>query len=371
MRLSPTHRSAASALLVAAMLAAPVGPVLAQAAPPAASGAPAAGEGRDVPVSDEAKKRFKAGVDFLKDPDGARYEEAYREFKAAYQISPSWKILGNLGLCSLKLERNSEAVEAYERYLREGGADIDPGERAQIEKDVNLVKTSSAEVTLSAQGGRGDVSVLDQRTKSNGAMAINIYPLPAGKPLKLLMQAGRHVIVAKAGGHEEKWETDLMAQKPVEHAFKLAAPAPGGSAAQPSASATGAPSAPPPSGSPLRTVGYVGAGVGGAMLLAGVVTGLLGKSKLSDLDAACPNKRCGSDQKSKADSIETLQTLTNVFLIGGGVLAAAGVTLIVVGPGESSAVAARGGARPPAAPRLSLSPLSLPQGGGILAGGSF
>jgi len=76
----------------------------------------ASGDGRAA-VTPEARKNFEAGVGFLNDPDGARYEPAYAAFKAAYQASPSWKILGNLGLCALKLERNSEAIEAYQRYL--------------------------------------------------------------------------------------------------------------------------------------------------------------------------------------------------------------------------------------------------------------
>jgi len=38
----------------------------------------------DAPITDEARTHFSAGVNLLRDPDGARYEEAYREFKAAY-----------------------------------------------------------------------------------------------------------------------------------------------------------------------------------------------------------------------------------------------------------------------------------------------
>jgi len=55
------------------------------------------------------------------DPDGARYEEAYREFKDCVRRFPSWKILGNLGITSMKLERDGEAVDAFEKYLA-GGA---------------------------------------------------------------------------------------------------------------------------------------------------------------------------------------------------------------------------------------------------------
>jgi tetratricopeptide (TPR) repeat protein len=79
----------------------------------------------DVQITEEARQHFKAGVNLLNDPDGPRYEEAYREFKAAYASSPSYKILGNLGLCAMKLERDGEAIEYYDRYLQEGGKEID------------------------------------------------------------------------------------------------------------------------------------------------------------------------------------------------------------------------------------------------------
>ncbi|HYJ09195.1 MAG TPA: hypothetical protein VEX18_09295, partial [Polyangiaceae bacterium] len=66
----------------------------------------------DVPISDNARAHFNAGVSLLQDPDGARYEEAYREFQAAYADSPSWKICGNLGITAMKLERDGEAIDA-------------------------------------------------------------------------------------------------------------------------------------------------------------------------------------------------------------------------------------------------------------------
>ncbi len=92
-------------------------PRTAQAAPPSA--APAAAH--EVEISERARGHFTAGVNLLQDPDGARYEEAYREFKAAYAESPSWKILGNLGLASMKLERDGEAIEAYQKIPRRVG----------------------------------------------------------------------------------------------------------------------------------------------------------------------------------------------------------------------------------------------------------
>ena len=65
-------------------------------------------------ISDEARTHFKAGVSLLQDPEGERVEEAYREFKAAYAISKSPKILGNMGFCAMRLERDGEAISRFD-----------------------------------------------------------------------------------------------------------------------------------------------------------------------------------------------------------------------------------------------------------------
>src|SRR4029079_4172431 len=103
---------------------------------------------QEVQVSEAARQHFKTGVAYLTDPDGARYEDAYREFKTAYADSPSWKILGNLGITSMKLERDGEAVDAFEKYLAGGGANVDSSERAQMERDLMTTKAGLVWVTV-------------------------------------------------------------------------------------------------------------------------------------------------------------------------------------------------------------------------------
>ena len=83
---------------------------------------------------------------------------------------------------------------------------------------------------------------------------------------------------------------------------------------------------------PLRTVGFALAGVGGAALIGGIITGVMAGSAFSDLQTACPNNTC----RTQADldlrgNVDTLAGATNGLLIGGGVLAVAGVVMIVVG----------------------------------------
>ena len=43
---------------------------------------------------EEARKHFKAGVAYLQDPEGERFEEAYAEFKKAYELARAPKVLG-------------------------------------------------------------------------------------------------------------------------------------------------------------------------------------------------------------------------------------------------------------------------------------
>ncbi len=89
-------------------------------------------------------------VALLKDPKMPRYEEAHREFKAAYALSPSYKILGNLGLCAMQIERDEEAIHAYEAFLREGGPEVTSGERMQIERDLLTLKAGIVKVNISS-----------------------------------------------------------------------------------------------------------------------------------------------------------------------------------------------------------------------------
>src|SRR6185369_1853898 len=137
----------------------------------------------EVQVSDNARQHFKTGVAYLTDPDGARYEEAYREFVTAYADSPSWKILGNLGITSMKLERDGEAVDAFQKYLAGGGAQIDPAERAQMERD--LMTTQSGLVWVTVKADPPNAYIVDERTPLSGRPIVNRYDLAADGAIKV------------------------------------------------------------------------------------------------------------------------------------------------------------------------------------------
>lgn len=98
--------------------------------------------------------------------------------------------------------------------------------------------------------------------------------------------------------------------------------------------------------SPLRPVGIALAAAGGAALIGGVITGLLANSAYSDLESSCPNQRCSTTTDlARRDDVDTLAGLTNGLLIGGGVLAATGIVLAIVGRPRTETVQVTAGLR--------------------------
>jgi hypothetical protein len=288
----------------------------------------------DVKITDEARKHFTAGVALLKDPDGARYEEAYREFKVAYESSPSWKILGNLGISAMKLERDGEAIDDFTRYLAEGKKDIDSSERADMERDLSTLKASAVTLTLTTTPA--DVAIVDERVPVQGSPVRNRYQSQGGS-LKLLVRPGHHVLTATADGKPpQTFELDAEPGGFAQHDFNF------NIVAAPVAAPT-APSAPPPesvppsapSARPVPTGVWIGVAVTGACAIGAGVTGALALGKNSDYKAA--NGHDADKAKSLQSDVKTFNLVTDV-LIGAAVVAAGVTTYLYVKRPERDSV---------------------------------
>jgi hypothetical protein len=325
----------------------------------------------DEKISEEAKAYFKNGVELIQQTP-PNYQDAYYQFKLAYEKSHSWKVLGNLGLCAFKLERDGEALQAYSDYLKGGGKNIDAEERKAMERDSLLITGNTSVLNLSSDVG--DATLLDARAGSS--VPPQNYKFTAGT-LGLRLRGGTHTLTASTpDGKQQKWDVTITPGQTLEHRFEFAAAAaPAVVAAAPVAVAPVAPPPPTPppaadqgsskGGSPLRTVGFITAGVGGAALIGGIVTGVMANSASSRATDQCQNKVCPTKAQSDFDSASSLATVTDALLIGGGVLAAAGVTLVIVGgKGGSESKAA-------SAPRLELAPSVATNSAGFFARGAF
>ncbi len=102
-------------------------------------------------------------------------------------------------------------------------------------------------------------------------------------------------------------------------------------------------------GAGKRTAGIVLMGVGAAALVGSFVTFLIRNGAKSDLKAACPNfesQPCPASSRAAVTDAtnkgSTMSTLTTVFLIGGGVTAAAGVGIFLWGNSSKQAAPTTG-----------------------------
>ncbi len=287
------------------------------------------GEARaqEVEVTPEAREKFRAGVALIKDPDGARYEEAYIAFKAAYAISPSPNMLGNIGLCALKLERDGEAIEAYTTYLAKGTG-IGEDEKRQIETDLATMKSTLA--TLELELVPPGATVIDKRQRASGNAIRNPYgPFTSGTG-KLGLRAGTHELTISAEGYVDQTLTvDLAPGQTLKKSVTLekpAAPPPGGGAGGGTPGTTPAPVTTTEMERPVPVYVWVTLGLTGALAIGAGVTGGLALANKSDFDEA----NTGSDPQG-ADDLrskgQALNITTDVLI---GTAAAAGaVTLIL------------------------------------------
>jgi tetratricopeptide (TPR) repeat protein len=101
----------------------------------------------------EARAHYAKGLE-LAGQNG--YEGALREFNAAYAISPQFAVLFNIGQAHIALGHTVEAIEALTRYLRDGGDRISPTRRAQVQRQIEGLRSTvpNPEVTSEAQAAR-------------------------------------------------------------------------------------------------------------------------------------------------------------------------------------------------------------------------
>ncbi len=267
----------------------------------------------DPPVTAEARSHFTAGVNLLRDPDGARYEEAYREFKAAYAASPSYKILGNLGLCAMKLERDGEAIEAYTKYL-EHANDLDPAEAKQVTTDLQTLKTGLFKLTLVLDAPGATLN--DVRIPVRGDRMVNQYgPLKTSSTIGV--RAGHHQMTVRLAGSEDvTWEFEAAAGASETKQIRPRKANQAGvtTSGDASAGADKGPSRPVPAGV------YIGLAAAGALAAGGAITGLMALGKKNDFDAKNDGTNAAAAQEL-SDSGKTLNLVTDL-LFGGAVISA-------------------------------------------------
>lgn len=333
-------------------------------APAAETATPEAGstDSNDPSAEDQktARLHFGNGVELIS-ASTPNYQDAYRQFELAYEKSGgNWKVLGNLGLCALKLERDGEALAFYQEYLEKGGDEVDESERKAIERELLLIKGNMATVKIESSIPDARISVKRQ----GSSVPTQRYSLQDGSA-ELGLRSGSLTITAKAGDKTLEWTAVLSPEESAAHVFDFSAQ-PEATATAPAAATQPSPAEADAGGGPstLRLAGYITTGVGVLTLGGGAVLGALSQSKESKAQESCIGDVCQESAQTEFDSASNMASTANILFISGGVLTAAGVTLIVVG-GEKN------GEKDMSTAHLALSPAPVFGGGGFLATGRF
>jgi hypothetical protein len=158
--------------------------------PPAAPGAPAAPAAPATPATTaapagEADAHFRRGVDLYKETD---YAAALIEFRRAYELEPRYQALYNIAETHYQLTDYASALRAFEKYLHDGGAQIAPGRRDEVQKEIEKLRTRVATLEVTANLPDVDIAVDD--------LSVGKTPLAA----PLMVSAGRRKLTATRAG---------------------------------------------------------------------------------------------------------------------------------------------------------------------------
>ena len=296
--------------------------------------------------------------DGLKALDAGDFAKACEKFGASQKADKSVGALINLGKCNEKLGNLATAWSSYKEASSLAHQRNDNDRAQSSDASAKALEPRLSTLTISAKNAPSDLAITRDGADMGGSGALGVA---------LPIDGGKHTIAASAKGYQA-WSAEITVGKEADKKAleipELIALPPGevaGGGAGP-ADTTGE------SGNGLLIGGAVVGGVGVVGLIVGGVTGGLAAKGKSDVDTLCPNKTCRTQAaKDKLSSTKTLATVSTVGLIAGGVLTAAGVTMIVVSvvgkkkkPLDDKPAAA-----------WQLVPSVGPQGGGAYVFGTF
>jgi tetratricopeptide (TPR) repeat protein len=160
-----------------------------------------------------ARVRFAQGLERAGQSD---YEGALREFTAAYELSPHFAVLYNIGQSLIALGRPLEAVDTLSKYLRDGQEQVPPDRRLQAETQISLLQSLFAELTITTDRPGALISV-DGR---------EVGRTPLYQPLRLA--AGTHAVsaVVEAPGGTTTTNRTVTIMPGERQVLRLGLPAP-------------------------------------------------------------------------------------------------------------------------------------------------
>ncbi len=273
-------------------------------------------------------------VDAQADLDAGRYQEAADKFARAEKLYHAPTLLVGLGRAYKGMGKYVEAMESFNKVIRERVPENAPEAFLQAQEDarseIQGLDQKIAWVTIRVEGPSEPVVTIDGAEVSVASLGV-----------KRAVNPGTHEVRASADGFKaasESFAIDSAQNKEVTLTLEVDPEGTAGvvTGPEPSGGDTGG-----DEGSSIMPIlGWTAIGVGGAALILGGVMGGLAMGKHSDLTDACPNDACPPSEQDNLDAFHTFGTVSTVGFIVGGVLAAGGVVLLLTAPSDDGDAAA-------------------------------
>lgn len=318
------------------MLAIAVAIGLSTAAPAIAQIAPGQTAANSNPA---AREHFDRGVAAF---EQRRFAEAAKEFRTAYELSPTYVVLYNIGQVSAALGQAVESVDAFQAYLDQGGSTIPEERRAAVMLELEKQRALIGTIVVHAKPDGAQVHIDGKFTSK----------APIAKPIRLT--AGKHSVVVMLEGYEaQARELSVTAGSESEleltlQSTKSTAPAgatpnpvvvvsgPGTQTSTPSSTIVNV-QVPQQKSEPLsthqRTAGYVLGGLG--LVVVGV-------GAYINVTAVADARDAKANYDSEAYSAAKTRTYWGWGAVGAGaVVATTGMVLLFTAPSSSDSSAIR------------------------------
>jgi tetratricopeptide (TPR) repeat protein len=129
------------------------------------------------------------------------YEGALAEFRKAYQISPSYRVLYNIAQTQYALHDFVSAYRSLKQYVAEGGAEIPADRRAQVDDMSAKLAERIARLQIGADADGADIRIDD--------VSVGKSPLEEA----ILVNVGTHKVSAVKAGSPEAVRVITVAGK--------------------------------------------------------------------------------------------------------------------------------------------------------------
>jgi hypothetical protein len=307
-----------------------------------------------------AEALFQEGKALMK---AKQYDQACPKLEESYRQDPATGALLALAMCH---EKQNKLAAAWAEYIDVASRSKQEGRKDRADsarKSADALFPRLSQLTVKVDSENATVQGLEVRRDGvvvgQGAWGTAV-PVDPGQHKIEVSAPGRESwsTVVAVGPEGDRRTVEIPLLKAAVAPAKVTAPADGGSASQPAvASASNANGM-----STLQIVGLATAGVGVVGLGLGTYFGISALKGKSDTNDACPNETCIDPASyDKRHSAVASGNISTIAFVAGGVLAATGTTLFIIGRPHGTETG----------PKAQLVPLVGPRDTGVVFVGNF